>query len=234
MTYEEVVAEIRAGNSLKNVCESHSLNYYHLYGKIRKDFPGLMSRKKSALVRERCKKAQEIPLDIGEVIRLYTVEKLSAREIAEKMGVVQNVILKRLREHGIPKNHQGDYWTDERREHQAKLCHDGVIGVHNPANKYRFTGIEQQFVSWLEGRNIEYERQKQLKKGRHRYDFHILGTKLLVEIDGVYWHDTASQREKDKRFIDEAAELDYNVVRFSDIEIRDTKQRCFERILEWI
>lgn len=234
MTYEEVVNEIRTGNSLKNICEQHSLNYHRLYGKIRQDFPGLMSRRKSSLVKERCKKAQEIPLNNDEVVRLYAVEKLSARDIADRMGVVQNVILKRLRECGVPKNNQGDYWTDERREHQAKLCHDGVIGIHNPNNKYRFTGIEQQFAKWLEEHNIAYERQKQLKKGRHRYDFHILGTKLLVEIDGTYWHNSASQREKDNRFVDEAAEMDYNVIRFSDIEIRDTMQQCFERILEWI
>ena len=234
MTYEEIVADIRAGNSLKNICEIHSLNYYQLYGKIRGDFPELMSRKKSNIIRERSRKAQEIPLDEVEMIRLYTQEKWAARKIAAHMGVVQNVILKRLRDRGISKNNQAEYWTDERRENQAKLCHDGIIGIHNPNNTYRYTGIEKQFADWLDEHNVKYERQKQLKKGRHRYDFHISGTKLLVEIDGDYWHNTEVQKIKDKKFLDEAQELGYNVLRFSDIEIRDTKQQCFERIFEWI
>lgn len=234
MSYEEILKELEAGNSLKNICEVNDLKYHPLYKKIKKDFPHLLNRKKSNLVKNRYKKAQEIPLNVDEVVRLYTIEKISAREIANRMNVVQNVILKRLRDLGIPKNNQSEYWTDDRRKHQSKLCHDGVIGIHNPNNKYRYTGIEQRFAAWLDNNGISFERQKQLTKGHHRYDFYLNGTNILVEIDGAYWHNKKSQQIKDKKFIDEAEKLGYNVIRFSDTEINETKDICFERIYEWI
>ncbi len=234
MEYEQIIAELEQGESLNHLCKTQGLKYHSLYGKIKKERPELLSRQnKSAKVAAR--HSRPIPLDEQEIIRLYLEEKMPAAAIAKQFGVVQNVILKRLREASVALNNQGVYWTDERREHQRALCFDGVIGIHAQGpGSYRYTKIEQAFAAWCDERNIEYTRQFQLMPKHHRYDFLINGTKLLVEIDGEYWHTREQQIVKDKIFVDEAVKMGYNVLRFTDREMTASNMTCFERIYEWI
>lgn len=236
MNYDQIIAKLEEGDSLNYLCKTYDLKYGTLYKKIKKSHPDLLGHKnRSAQTIERMKQAQMFDLDVAEIIRLYTEEKKPAAEIAKQFGVVQNVILKRLHEAGVPMNNQGDYWTDERREHQRGLCFDGIIGVHSQGpGSYRFTKIERQFASWCDDRNIGYVRQFQLQPKHHRYDFRIENTNLLVEIDGEYWHTRPHQIVKDKIFIDEAANMGYDVLRFTDREMEATNLACFERIYEWI
>lgn len=235
MEYEQIITELESGESLNHLCKTHGLKYHPLYGKIKKERPELLSRQnKSARVVAR-HTTNRIQLDEQKIIRLYLEEKMPAAAIAKQFGVVQNVILKRLREAGVVLNNQGIYWTDERREHQRALCFDGVIGIHAQGpGSYRYTKIERTFAAWCDERNIEYTRQFQLMPKHHRYDFLINGTKLLVEIDGEYWHTREHQIVKDKIFVDEAVKMGYNVIRFTDREMKVTKLSCFERIYEWI
>ena len=117
----------------------------------------------------------------------------------------------------------------EQGESLNHLCKTQGLKYHSLYGK-----IEQAFAAWCDERNIEYTRQFQLMPKHHRYDFLINGTKLLVEIDGEYWHTREQQIIKDKIFVDEAVKMGYNVLRFTDREMTASNMTCFERIYEWI
>lgn len=232
--YEIVIEEIQNGESLKHVCEKHDLNYYAFYKKIKKENPGILKRDwKSLSKKKRYSESQKIRLDEKRICEMYTNKLISARKIAKEFGVAQNTILRILRENGIKKNNQSLYWTDEMREAQRQKCHDGEIGIHaQGVGAYRFTKPEKDFVAWCDAKGIEYTRQYQIEAGKHRYDFIIGRTFLLVEIDGEFWHNTYEQKKKDLEFEREAKENGFTVVRFSDTIIRETKAECFNDILD--
>lgn len=68
----------------------------------------------------------------------------------------------------------------------------------------------------------------------HNYDFKIEGTNLLVEIDGEYWHNTPEQQEKDRIFELEANQNGLTLLRFSDTIMRQTKNKCFVKVLNYL
>ncbi len=234
--YDMVVKEIQDGESLRHVCEVNDLNYFAFYNKIKKENPGILKRNwSSEAKRKRYSEIHKIKLDEVAIIDMYKNKKMSAKKIAGEFGVVQNTILRILRENDVPKNNQSLYWTEEKRERQRQLCYDGIIGVHAQGDgAYRFTKPERQFASWCKEHNIQYERQYQIDKGMHRYDFKILGTNILVEIDGEYWHSSTEQKKKDREFEGQAAENGLTVLRFSDIVINNTKTKCFEELFKYV
>jgi len=84
---------------------------------------------------------------------------------------------------------QSRYWNDNRREHFRMLANTGVVGVFRNQNwKYHSTSIEKFFIDECEKLNIDYKRQYPIEKYGHQYDFYIPKYNLLVEMDGVYFH----------------------------------------------
>lgn len=234
--YDMVIKEIQNGESLKFICETYDLNYHTFYKKIKKENPDVLKRKwTSDAKRKRYSDVQKIKLDNDTIIDMYKNKKMSARKIANEFGVAQNTILRILRENNVSKNSQSVYWTDEKREHQRKLCYDGKIGIHAQGDgAYRFTKPEKDFAAWCDENNIRYERQYQISDGMHRYDFKINNTNILVEIDGEYWHSSPAQKEKDAQFEKEAFENGLTVLRFSDKIIHETKSKCFNELFSYV
>lgn len=233
--YETVMNEIKNGESLSAVCESLGLNYFAFYKKIKSENPSILNRSQSDKVRQRNADTKKIKLDSTEIIRMYKEELVPAKRIAEKYNVAQNTILRILKENGVEKNNQSVYWTEEKRARQRQLCYDGVIGIHSQGGgAYRFTKPEKKFARWCEENDIAYERQYQISPGMHRYDFKILGTNILVEIDGEFWHNTPKQKQKDDMFEAQAKEHGLTVIRFSDKTIYKTKTECFSRLFEYL
>ena len=232
---DEVITEIicrlqTEQDSLLAIAKDYSYKYSDLYHFIRQRDPNVLRRKWSAKVRQRMGVPRKnLPDD--EIVALYKEGK-SSNALAEKYGVTNNTILKRLREAGVPLNDQSIYFTDERKEHQRKLANDGAIGIHAQGDgAYRFTKPERQFAAWCDEHDIGYTRQFQIHKGEHRYDFLIDGTKNIVEIDGVYWHSTTKQKKLDAKHESSAIDEGYTVIRFTDKEINETKTACFDRLI---
>jgi very-short-patch-repair endonuclease len=231
--YDMVISEIQNGESLRHICEAYDLNYYVFYKKIKKEKPNLLKRDwKSASKKKRYSEAQKIRLDENRICEMYKSELVSAGKIAKEFGVAQNTILRILRENEVKKNSQSLYWTDEMREAQRRRCYDGEVGIHAQGDgAYRFTKPERDFAAWCDMNDIGYTRQFQIEASKHRYDFRIGETYLLVEIDGEFWHNTSEQKKKDLEFEKEAKENGFTVIRFSDRIIRETKTKCFNDIL---
>ena len=51
------------------------------------------------------------------------------------------------------------------------------------------SGIEKEIREFLENRNIEHRQEAQIDPGsKWFFDFHIVNTNLLIEVQGDYWH----------------------------------------------
>ena len=56
--------------------------------------------------------------------------------------------------------------------------------------KKEMSNLERMVADILEELKIDYEREKPLKylKGYRYYDFSLVDHKVLIEVDGAYWH----------------------------------------------
>jgi ATP-dependent phosphoenolpyruvate carboxykinase len=66
--------------------------------------------------------------------------------------------------------------------------------------------------------------------GRSPKDKFLVRDEIIVELDGLYWHNKPKQKEKDLLFEQQAKASGYDIVRFTDNEISETKGKCFEII----
>lgn len=234
MDTETVITEMERGESLLALCDKHNLKYHTIYKKVKEVRPELLNRSKSPAVRRRLSESKTVAVDLKKIKTLYFEENMTYSEISSLMGIAKGKISKLFKENCIQPKSMKDYndriWTEEKREEQRQKCYNGEIGVHSQkCNAYRYTEPERYFSAWCEENSIAFVRQYQISPGTHRYDF-LLGDKLLVEIDGVYWHTRKEQIEKDRRFEKYASERGYTVLRFTDVEIRETSGECFNSV----
>jgi len=56
--------------------------------------------------------------------------------------------------------------------------------------KKEMSNLERMVADILDELKVDYEREKPLKylKGYRYYDFSLIGHKVLIEVDGAYWH----------------------------------------------
>lgn len=89
------------------------------------------------------------------------------------------------------------------------------------------TKPELEFAAYLDQCGIAFKKQYVIQFGkigvdrfRHAYDFHILGTSILVEIDGDYWHSRPGAVERDQTCDLVASEKGFNVIRIRTSELK--------------
>lgn len=170
---------------------------------------------------------------------LYVDKEYNMYEIAKMFNMSPSAVLYRMRKFGIPSRDKSTAnkllhkKRPELREIHRQHANDGIIGVFKHGNQYIFTEIERLFEKYCIKNSIEYVRQYQIFPGTHRYDFKVYD-KLLVELDGVYWHSKPKQQIKDELQNNIALENGYNIIRFVDSEIKKSKGKCFDRIKEFI
>lgn len=103
-----------------------------------------------------------------------------------------------------------------------------IIGV----DKIRITDspIEDALKYELQGRQIEFEAQKEI--GKYRVDFYFAKAKLVVECDGKEYHSDFIQQEKDIKREFEIMKKGYIVLRFKGSEIYQDVIGCVDKIEE--
>ena len=94
------------------------------------------------------------------------------------------------------------------------------------------TKPELEFAKYLEEAGIGYKKQFVIQFGkigidrfRHAYDFHILGTNIIVEIDGDYWHSSEVAIERDKICDKVADDYGFHVIRVKTSELKSAIDR---------
>lgn len=104
-------------------------------------------------------------------------------------------------------------------------------------NNYQ-SNLENRFCQILNNLNISFTRQFHIKGYNHPYDFHLINTKIIIEINGDYWHANpifynendvisypgkkSSAKEiwnKDKKLIEIAEKNNYKVITIWENEI---------------
>jgi len=85
----------------------------------------------------------------------------------------------------------------------------------------------------LERRGISFEQEKKVRIGRRRWSYYLdfaVGD-LVIEVDGDYYHSSASQKRIDHRKDFRLAKLGYRVVRLSESEILEDVRKAIDRAL---
>lgn len=227
-------------DSLNAFCSNRNISYISLYKYIKRDRPDINltiknnGKSKASVFEQRDRSKRP---DINALDELYWKQGLTMAEIGEKYGVSAGSVCNWFDELGLKAR---DYvervamWMDDaHKEHFRKLANDGKIGVFRKKNEWqgnKTTWIEAELARWLEENNIIFLREFQIVKGSHRYDFWLKGTKLLLETDGLYFHNRDAQQIKDRTQEAFAKDYGFSVLRFTDKEIKSTNGKCFEVI----
>lgn len=168
------------------------------------------------------KSRRKIPDEHSERIRkLYHVDELYLREIAERYNTTPATVSTYMRRHNIEVRNKEESMAlvykrnPELREHFRQLVYDGKTGY--PSGK-RESWIEAYCREWLTMKGIPFEQEFQINGEGHSYDFCV--GNVLIEMDGVYWHTQEEQIKKDNAFELHAQTQGYRVIRITDKDIR--------------
>jgi very-short-patch-repair endonuclease len=77
---------------------------------------------------------------------------------------------------------------------------------------------------------IEYQEQV-IMFDKFMVDFLLSNHPLVIQCDGIYWHDRPENRWRDKGQNNYLAKCGYTVLRFTDKEINSDIQQCIDVIL---
>lgn len=174
------------------------------------------------------------PIQSKETLEdLYISKQLSMMEIKELLhydhhGDVQQDLLK----HGIKTRTYKEAGAllyikhPEKRElHRIQAyerINSGKWGIQ------RITDIEQAFIDWANKNNIPFIYQFQIHRFYHRYDFHLINTGIIIEMDGIYWHKNHTAR--DASFDLYAEHSGYRVIRITNLDLKQYPN-IFDRII---
>lgn len=226
--------------SVSEICKMLDYKYNAVYNCIcRNGLKHLVGTEKIGKSRSFKKRYDEYnkihPLNESVLYDLYVIQQKDLYEISRIYNVSPSGVLFRMRNFGIQTRSKKEAVKlmydkkPELRDVHRKNANLGITGVFKKGNNYSNTKIERQFEKYCIDNSIPYTRQFQITEDTHRYDF-LIYEKTIVELDGLYWHNTEKQKVKDKQHEEFASTNGYNVVRFTDKEIKETEGECFDRI----
>ena len=92
-------------------------------------------------------------------------------------------------------------------------------------NKKFISSWEDKFYRLLiehYGSDYEFERQFRLRGLNHQFDFALPKFKILIEIDGRYFHDMEINKQKDLKINNFVSNSDWVLFRFDDKVLKET------------
>ena len=92
------------------------------------------------------------------------------------------------------------------------------------------TQPEKKIMCILKELNINYIFQYRPKKYSKIYDFYIPNINLLIEFDGIYWHNLPGAKEKDIEKTEYANTKGYNLLRFNEDNLNTFKDIILKTI----
>jgi very-short-patch-repair endonuclease/DNA-binding CsgD family transcriptional regulator len=166
---------------------------------------------------------------------LYYKEKKSLHEIAKILDYPHGSYVKiDMEKHGIERRNYKEAGAVLYEQHPEKIeLHREQLydRITNFGNYHKDTWIELYFKEWCNSKDIGFIHQFQIEKNTHRFDFLIEGTNIIVEMDGVFWHSSPEQIERDKGFVQYANDNGYKVVRITDEELKEFGETIIEERL---
>ena len=125
-----------------------------------------------------------------------------------------------------------------------KTCKEAQIQrLLNYDGPYKNTKPELKMKEILNFLNIPFKHQFRIKN--HLYDFHILNTNILIEVDGDYWHGNSKMfkklnkvqkesKQRDKKHNKIAKTNNYILLRFWENDILRNEEKIKEKICKVI
>lgn len=92
------------------------------------------------------------------------------------------------------------------------------------------TSIEALVRKALEKKGINFKQEERI--GKYYADFLISDLKLIIECDGEYWHRSSFAKNRDLRKDKFLMVNGYEIYRFTEKEIKESKGNCVQRIVE--
>lgn len=234
---KEIINEINSGKSLSEICRERDIHYYRTYAEIKKssysDSVNHRSGARSKTAMKAHKNRRKFSED--EILKLYDeyINGENLYELADKYEVSAAGIHHWFNARGLPRRSKSDAMKllfekyPERREYFRQLVYDGISGY--PNNAKRKSWIEAACEEWLVKNNLEFDAEYRIKGYGHAYDFRC--GDVLIEMDGVYWHNTPENIINDKEFERIAEENGYTVIRITDEELK-SNPNIFESVLK--
>lgn len=119
----------------------------------------------------------------------------------------------------------------DRRKYCSKIC--SVIGNFQRLAQNPRTDIEKKMAKALNRSGFRYKEQV-VMFDKFMVDFKLIDYNIIIQCDGLYWHDRDNVKRKDKgqdRYMSKAG---YIVLRFSDSQINNDINACIKRIKQTI
>lgn len=172
------------------------------------------------------------------LIRIRLKEKgYKIRNKSEHTKYTKDKIRNTLKRKGIKptKRYSGKVWNkgltikDER-------VNNNIQGLLN-ARKYQVmpvkdSSIEVKIQNFLKELKIEFQTHKYINiEHAYQCDIFIPSMNLIIECDGVYWHNYPYGREIDKIRTKELKEAGFNVIRLWETEINEMKLNDFKDLI---
>lgn len=122
-------------------------------------------------------------------------------------------------------------------ENKQKRREKTIQQIKNYLGPFKNTAPELMMKKLLNDSTIPFEHQYCL--GNHLYDFHISNTKILIEVDGDYWHGNPKkfaklnsmqlkQKERDKKHDEVALNSGFILLRFWEDDILNNAEKVIE------
>ena len=105
-----------------------------------------------------------------------------------------------------------------------------VAGSVGRARRFRKEPTLAERILWESLRELKMNFRRQVPIGRFIADFAHHGSKLLIEIDG-YYHGVEGAAEKDAARTDWLVSEVYRVIRFSEKDVREDRDKVVRRIV---
>lgn len=225
--------------SLAEACQIFGISYsacYRLAKESEKYKDDISASKngtynKNKMDQEKRKKILESEKE--NISRLYNDEKYTFKEIGKLYNTTAVTVMHFCKKHGIKTRDKSAAINllykrkPELRQLFAELVYSGKTGY--PKNQNRESWCERFVREYLESKNIDFIQEYQINNEGHFYDFKV--NDLLIEVDGVYWHNKEKQILKDIEFEKKANEYGFKVIRITDRELKQRGNLVLEEIL---
>lgn len=183
--------------------------------------------------------------------RLYHVEKQSIDQIAKLTKTSDHIIWDWMEFLGIPRRNKSTAvqlrWMNDperiaaQREKMRKWIADHPEQVkeqnrrNNIAQQFRKgpTNIERLMQKALNEARVDHAFQY-LIGGKFLCDFALPDYMLIIECDGIYWHNRPEQRKRDASKDAYLRACGFTIMRFTDKEIEGDIANCIHRILDFL
>lgn len=195
-------------------------------------FNELYGERKSELLKEKFKvlyKGKRLEEKLGPERAIEVKQKISiaAKKIPKEklFGGIENVVRLTIERN---KTMRGKKYEELYGEEKAKKIKEKIIISNIKQGLIKRSSIEFSIEKVLEQIGVSYEPNKQI--GPYIVDFFLPNLGMVIECDGDYWHSLPRIREKDIKKDSYLKELGFEVIHFSENEIRNNLNDCYQRI----